>query len=110
MSAEPESIPRICAMCHATDDVTPIVNWLSEAVPYFLCIDRQACADRAQRQQREARAAEAAGEREAPEAAPEGRHAATVPLQAIADAAVAEMTEAAKAGEAAPEDEEACHD
>ena len=90
MSAEPESIPRICDTCHATDDVTPIVNRLSEAVPYYLCIDRQACAERAQRQQREARAAEAA-EREAPEAAPEGKHAATGPLQAVTDAVVADI-------------------
>lgn len=113
MSTEPETtIPRICAVCHATDDREPICNRGSEAAPYYLCIDRQACTDRATAQQREAaekvRAA-VATEREALAAG--GKHEATGPLQAITDAGVAEMTSAAKASEDAPEDEgEACHD
>lgn len=103
MSAETESIPRICDTCHATDDREPIVNRGTERVPYYLCIDRQACTDRATAQQHEAaekvRNAVAA-EKAALEADPAGRHAATGPLQAITDAGAQAMTEAAKDGEA----------
>lgn len=109
MSAETESIPRICAMCHATDDREPICNRGSEQAPYYLCIDRDACLNRATAQQHEAREAILRAA-EADRAAP-GKPAATGPLQAITDAGVAEMTSAAKASEDAPEDEgEACHD
>ena len=107
MTAEPESIPRICDTCHATDDREPICNRGSEDAPYYLCIDRAACADRAQRQQHEAVEKIRAAEQAALEAEPEGKHAATGPLQAITDAAVAEMTEAAKD---APADGEASDD
>ena len=113
MSAGTESIPNICAVCHATDDREPICNRGSEKAPYYLCINRAACTDRATAQQHEAAEAvrrAVAAEKAALEADPAGKHAATGPLQAITDAGVAEMTEAAKAGEAAPADGEASDD
>ena len=102
MSTEPETIPRICDTCHATDDREPIVNRGSEDAPYYLCIDRNACADRAQRQQHEAVEKIRAAEQAALEAEPEGK------LQAITDTAVAEIAE--KAREDAPADGEASDD
>ena len=109
MSAEPEPIPNVCAICRATSDHERLKNWGIHH-PYWLCEDRQACTDRATAQQHEAaekvRNAGAA-EKAALEAGPEGRHAATGPLQAITDAGAQAMTEAAKD---APADGEAGDD
>ena len=107
------TIPNVCDTCHATDDREPICNRGSEAAPYYLCIDRAACTDRATAQQHEAaekvraavEAEKAALEAGDVNAEPGGKHAATGPLKAITDAAVADMTTAAKASEDAPEDE-----
>ena len=110
MSAGTESIPNVCAICNATDDHEPMVNKGKYYRPYWWCVDRTACTDRATAQQHEAaekvRRAVAA-EKAALEADPEGRHAATGPMKVITDAAVTEMAEAA--GQATPGDGEACH-
>ena len=102
MSAEPEPIPNVCAVCNATSDHEHLIN-KGKYHPYWLCYDTRACTDRATAQQHEAaekvRNAGAA-EKAALEAGPEGRHAATGPLQAITDAGAQAMTEAAKDGEA----------
>ena len=111
MTAGAETIPNVCATCHATSDRVPMVN-TGEYRPYWLCINRVACTDRATAQQHEAaeavrraiEAEQAALRAEVAEARAavlaEGNGAG--PLKAITDAAVAEMTSAAdgEAGDA----------
>lgn len=125
MSAETETIVRrCCSMCLIVpDDPAALKNFGNPAEwsryrNYWLCKDQAACVERASAAQRKARDAVLAAieaEKRAMEAGdasagPEGKHAATGPLQAVTDTAVAEMTEAAQAGEDAPADGEASDD
>lgn len=127
MSDETETVVRpCCSMCLIVPDDPAAIEKRLEYVEYWLCTDRTACLDRATAQQHEAREAEEAvkravvNEKKALEAdvdevkaalQPEGKHAATGPLQTLTDAAVAEIAETAeKADGAAPADGEACHD
>ena len=115
---ETTTIP-CCAVCLATDDAAHLRNWGKYYRPYWLCVDTKACVDRATAEQHAAReavlraveTAKAALEAGDEDPAPEGKHAATGPLKAITDAAVAEMAETAeKTADDAPADGEACHE
>lgn len=110
MTAGTESIPNVCATCHATSDRVPIVN-TGRYRPYWLCTDRVACTDRATAQQHEAaeavrRAIEA--EKAALQAEVTGVKAAvqangTGPLQAVTDAVVAGIQDQAAAASTQPD-------
>lgn len=112
MSAE--TIPQVCAVCRATSDREPMVN-TGEYHPYWLCINRAACTNRATAQQHEAaeavrraiEAEQAALRAEVAEARAAVLAEGTGPLKAITDAAVSEMTEMAAAG---GDEGKACHD
>lgn len=119
MSTETETaVQPCCSMCLIVPDDPAAIEKRLKYVDYYLCVDRTACLDRATAQQHEAaeavrRAVEA--EKAALEAGkavaePGGKHAATGPLQAITDAAVDGMQEAATAGGDAPADGEASDD
>ena len=121
-------ISPCCSMCLIVPDNPGALRKRLAYVDYWLCVNRAACLDRATAQQHQARMAEEAvwraiaSEKAALEAdvaevkaalqaGPEGRHAATGPLKAITDAAVAEMAETAeKTADDAPADGEACHE
>ena len=119
------AVPACCSMCLEVPENPAALRKVLKFVEYWLCVNRTACLDRATRQQHDARDAEEAVRRAlaieraaleadvaevkaALKADPEGRHAATGPLQVLTDTAVAEMAEAA-AGRP-DEADGVCHD
>ncbi len=120
MSAE-AAIRPCCSMCLIVPADPAALRKRLAYVDYYLCTDRAACLDRATAQQHEARMAEEAVWRAiaiekaaleadvaevkaALQAGPEGRHAATGPLQVLTDTAVAEIAEAAAARPDTPDE------
>ena len=104
-----------CSMCLIVPDDPGALRKRLAYVDYWLCVNRAACLDRATAQQHQARMAEEAVWRAiaiekaaleadvaevkaALQAGPEGRHAATGPLQVLTDTVVADIASlAAKA-------------